>query len=29
MIELINVTKEYGGTPVLKNISLRIDEPGI
>ena len=29
MIELTSVTKKYGGVPVLKNISLRIEEPGI
>ncbi len=29
MIELRQVTKEYGQTTVLKNITLSIDEPGI
>lgn len=29
MIELSNVTKRYGDTPVLNNITLQIDKPGI
>lgn len=29
MIELTNVTKQYSNTAALKNISLKIDEPGI
>lgn len=29
MIELTDVTKQYGSTPVLKNVTLRIDVPGI
>lgn len=29
MIELINVTKQYSNTSVLKNVTLKIDEPGI
>ena len=29
MIELINVTKQYRNTSVLKNVTLKIDEPGI
>lgn len=29
MIELINVTKQYRNASVLKNITMKIDEPGI
>ena len=29
MIELINVTKQYSNASVLKNVTLKIDEPGI
>lgn len=29
MIELINVTKQYHNASVLKNITMKIDEPGI
>lgn len=29
MIELMNVTKQYSNVSVLKNITLKIDEPGI
>lgn len=29
MIELLNVTKRYGDASVLKNVDLKIDEPGI
>ena len=29
MIELRQVTKQYGQTAVLKNINLSIEEPGI
>lgn len=29
MIELINVTKQFSHASVLKNITLKIDEPGI
>ena len=29
MIELTNVTKQYRNVPVLKNVTLSIDEPGI
>ncbi len=29
MIELLNVTKRYGDTSVLKKVNLKIDEPGI
>lgn len=29
MIELVNATKRYGDTSVLKKVNLRIDEPGI
>ena len=29
MIELSGVTKQYGQTAVLKDVSLTIDEPGI
>ncbi len=29
MIELSNVTKQYGNVSVLKNVTLKIDEPGI
>ena len=29
MIELKQVTKQYGQATVLKNITLSIDEPGI
>lgn len=29
MIDLINVTKQYSNASVLKNVTLKIDEPGI
>ncbi len=29
MIDLINVTKQYSNVSVLKNVTLKIDEPGI
>ncbi len=29
MIELLNVTKRYGDTSVLKKVNLKINEPGI
>lgn len=29
MIELINVTKQYSNSSVLKNVTLNIDDPGI
>lgn len=29
MVELTNVTKQYGNASVLKNVMLKIDEPGI
>ena len=29
MIELMNVTKQYSNATVLKNVTLKIDEPGI